>query len=146
MSTVNHAITFYRCKGGHVDVGASQLHDLFAQAAKNLGYLTATPSELESRKVKWAGTWNNTQVRRLQRDASPEAFVDAFTKAVSTPQATSRVVLVTSSLSKRVVAVAFHELASGVSWPEASHVHWLLLGFVDQCRTIGATPEIICGA
>jgi hypothetical protein len=47
-------------------------------------------------------------------------------------------------LSKTAVAGAFEDVAKGVSWPEASHVLWLLLGFVDQCRTIGAIPEIIC--
>ncbi|MDB4890265.1 MAG: hypothetical protein JWL61_2120 [Gemmatimonadetes bacterium] len=144
VSTADHTITFYHCKGGHVDVGASGLHEVVAQAAKNLGYLTATYAELESRKEKWAGLWNGTQIHRLQRGLSADAFIAAFTKAVSAPQSTRRVTIVTSSLSKSAVAAAFEDIANGESWPEATHVLWLLLGFVDQCRTIGAVPEIIC--
>jgi len=144
VSTLNHEITFYHCKGGHTDVGASGLHEVVAQAAKNLGYLTATHAELEERADRWAATWNNTLVPRLQRGATTDAFIAAFAKAVAAPQATRRVTLVTSSLSKAAVAAALEEVANGVSWPEALHVLWLLLGFVDQCRTVGAIPEIIC--
>jgi len=144
VSTAHHEITFYHCKGGDTDVGASGLHEVVAQATKNLGYLTATPAELEGRREKWAGSWNNTQIPRLQRGASADAFVAAFAKAVAAPQATRRVTLVTSSLSKAAVAAALEDVANGTSWPEALHVLWLLLGFVDQCRTIGAVPEIVC--
>jgi hypothetical protein len=144
VSTPQHEITFYHCKGGHTDVGASHLHEVVAQAAKNLGYLTATQAELEARAGKWSGKWNNTSVPRLQRGATANDFIAAFTKSVAAPQASRRVTLVTSSLSKAAVAAALEDVANGVSWPEALHVLWLLLGFVDQCRTVGAIPEIIC--
>lgn len=144
ISSADHSVTFYHCKGGHVAVGASGLHEVVAQAAKNLGYLTATHQELETRKDKWSSTWGNTQIHRLHRGVDADAFIAAFGKAVSAPQSTRRVTIVTSSLSKSAVADAFEDIANGVSWPEATHVLWLLLGFVDQCRTVGAVPGIIC--
>jgi len=55
-----------------------------------------------------------------------------------------RVTLVTSSLSKAAVARAFEELHVEAPRAEVLHVLWLLSVFVDQCRSIGAVPEIVC--
>jgi hypothetical protein len=139
-----HQVTFYHCKGGHTDVGASCLHEVVSQATKTLGFLTASTAELERRASKWSGLWNQTSVPRLRRGATVAAFIAAFSQAVAAPQATRRVVLVTSSLSKSAVTQAFHALDGQGGVPEAVHVLWLLSGFVDQCRNIGAVPEIVC--
>jgi hypothetical protein len=144
VSTSQHQITFYHCKGGRVDVGASGLHEAVSQAAKNLGYLTASTPELESRSAKWAGDWKETPIPRLQRGAAVADFATAFAKAVAAPQATRRVTLVTSSLSKAAVTRAFDDIDIHSPRPEVFHVLWLLSVFVDQCRSIGAVPEIVC--
>lgn len=144
VSTALHQITFYHCKGGRVDVGASGLHEVVSQAAKNLGYLTASAAELQSRSAKWEGSWKGTRILRLQRGAAVADFVTAFVNAVSAPQATRRVTLVTSSLSKTAVARAFDEIDEHSPRPEVLHVLWLLTVFVDQCRSLGAIPEIVC--
>jgi hypothetical protein len=120
------------------------MHEVVSQAAKNLGYLTATAADLTSRKGKWKRVWKSTSVPRLQRGASVADFTQAFTKAVAAPQATRRVVVVTSSLSRSAVSTAFATLHVNHSDHEAAHVLWLLAGFVDQCRAMGAVPEIIC--
>ena len=139
-----HQVTFYHCKGGQTNVGASGLQEVVSQATKNLGFMTASPAELERRAARWNGRWNQTTVPRLQRGATVEAFISAFSRAVAAPQATRRVVLVTSSLSKVAVTEAFEALGQQGESPEAAHVLWLLSGFVDQCRSIGAVPEIVC--
>lgn len=144
VSAARHQITFYHCKGGRVDVGASGLHEVVSQAAKNLGYLTASASELQSRSAKWEGNWKRTSIPRLQRGAAVADFVAAFAKAVAAPQATRRITLVTSSLSKTAVAHAFNEIDVDSTKAEVLHVLWLLSVFVDQCRSLGAVPEIIC--
>ena len=144
VSSAQHQITFYHCKGGYADVGASGLHEVVSQAAKNLGYLTASVPELESRSAKWEGKWNKTSIRRLQRGGTVADFVAAFAKEVAAPQATRRVTLITSSLSKAAVARAFGELDVPAPRVEALHVLWLLSEFVDQCRSLGAVPEIFC--
>jgi hypothetical protein len=144
VSSAEHRITFYHCKGGRVDVGASGLHEIVSQASKKLGYLTASAAELDSRRRKWTGRWNNRGVPRLQRGSSIPDFITGFTKAVAAPQATRRVTLITSSLSKAAVARAFAEMDAAPPRVEALHVLWLLSVFVDQCRTLGAVPEIIC--
>jgi hypothetical protein len=139
-----HQVSFYHCKGGTVDVGASGLHEVVAQAAKNLGYLTASAAELESRQTKWQSRWNNTNVPRLQRGGSVAAFTAAFIEAVGSPQAIRRVILLTSSLSRSAVVQAFHELDTNAHDHAAVHVLWLLSVFVDQCRTVNAVPAIVC--
>jgi hypothetical protein len=139
-----HQVTFYHCKGGDVDVGASGLHEVISQAAKNLGYLTASAAELGFRSAKWEGNWKTTPIPRLQRGAAVADFVEAFVKAVAAPQATRRVTLVTSSLSKAAVTDAFNNIDTDLPKPEVFHVLWLLSVFVDQCRSIGAVPEIVC--
>jgi hypothetical protein len=144
VSTPHHTVTFYHCKGGHAAVGASGLHEVVAQAVKNLGFLTATHPELQARKGKWSGVWRNTTISRLHRGNDADSFIAGFSGAVAAPQSTRRVTIVTSSLSKSAVATAFEDIANGELRPEATHVLWLLLGFVDQCRTVGAIPEIIC--
>jgi hypothetical protein len=144
VSTVAHQITFYHCKGGSVDVGASGLHEVVSQAAKNLGYLTASAAELESRSVKWEGGWKETPIPRLQRGRAVADFVAAFAKAAAAPQATRRVTLVTSSLSKAALAHAFDNIDVDSPRAEVLHVLWLLSVFVDQCRSVGAVPEIVC--
>ncbi len=137
-------ITFYHCKGGGTDVGASGLHEVVSQATKNLGFMTASTAELERRAGRWNGRWNRTQLPRLQRGTTVAAFIAAFAQAVAAPQATRRVVLVTSSLSKSAVSLAFDALGSHGGAPEAVHVLWLLSSFVDQCRNVGAVPHVIC--
>jgi hypothetical protein len=144
VSTVDRRVTFYHCKGGRIDVGASGLQELISQAAKNLGYLTASTAELGKRDVKWEGTWGTTSTPRLQRGGDVSDFVAAFARAVSAPQATRRVTLVTSALSKAAVAEAFAGIDTSSPTPEAFHVLWLLWVFVDQCRSIGAVPQIVC--
>jgi hypothetical protein len=144
VSTAQHQITFYHCKGGQVDVGASGLHEVVSQAAKNLGYLTASTAELESRSAKWERDWRDTAIPRLQRGAAVADFTAAFVKAVAAPQATRRVTLVTSSLSKAAVTRAFDDIDISSPRAEVFHVLWLLSVFVDQCRSIGAVPEIVC--
>jgi hypothetical protein len=144
VSSSRHEVTFYHCKGGKADVGASGLHELVSQATKNLGYLTASEAELFTREEKWSGNWKKTAIARLVRGSSVSCFIDAFAKAVAAPQATRRVVLVTSSLSRSAVSTAFTNLSGGVAKPEPLHVLWLLWSFVDQCRNVGATPEVVC--
>lgn len=140
----SHQVTFYHCKGGNTDVGASGLHEVVSQASKNLGFMTASKAELDRRSARWSGLWSNTAVPRLQRGASVAAFIDAFSHAVAAPQATRRVVLVTSSLSKSALAHAFAAIDGPAGSPVAVHVLWLLSAFVDQCRSVGAIPHIIC--
>jgi hypothetical protein len=144
VSTTDHRVTFYHCKGGHVDVGASGLHEVVSQATKNLGYLTASSAELRARATRWRGNWNQRPIARLQRGASVDTFIDGFGMAVVAPQATRRVMIVTSSLSKAALSQAFDDLDH--SAPSASVVHVLLLlsAFVDQCRAAGAIPHVIC--
>lgn len=144
VATTDHRVSFYHCKGGGTDVGASDLHEVVAQATKNLGYLTASSAELDARKRRWNGQWNQRPIARLQRGASVDDFVGAFVKAVVAPQATRRVVIVTSSLSKTALARAFDDLDHAMPAPEVVHVLWLLSTFVDQCRTVGAVPHIVC--
>jgi hypothetical protein len=144
VSPAHHQVAFYHCKGGTVDVGASGLHEVVSQAAKNLGYLTPSTAELSARRARWQGTWNQTTIPRLQRGASVDAFIASFSQAVAAPQATRRVTLVTSSLSKAAVTAAFGNIDPAAPTPEVLHVLWLLSVFVDQCRVIGAVPEIIC--
>jgi hypothetical protein len=144
VSTAQQQITFYHCKGGRVEVGASGLHEVVSQAAKNLGYLTASAAELNSRRAKWESNWKATPIPRLQRGATVAEFVAAFETAVAAPQATRRVTLVTAALSKVAVARAFADIDLDSPRPEVLHVLWLLSVFVDQCRGIGAVPEIVC--
>lgn len=144
VSTAQHQITFYHCKGGHVEVGASGLHEVVSQAAKTLGYLTASAAELNTRRAKWEGDWRGTPIPRLQRGAAVVDFAAAFVRAVAAPQATRRVTLVTSSLSKAAVARAFDDIDINAPRAEVVHVLWLLSVFVDQCRSMGAVPEIVC--
>lgn len=144
ISSTDHQVTFYHCKGGDVNVGASGLHEVVAQATKNLGYLTASSAELHARKAHWGGKWNQRPIARLQRGASVDSFVGAFEKAVVAPQAVRRVVIVTSSLSKTALAHAFQRLDQNDPPPNVVHTLWLLLAFVDQCRAAGAVPYVVC--
>lgn len=144
VSTTDHRVSFYHCKGGRVDVGASGLHVVVAQATKNFGYLTASAAELNARKPRWSGNWNQRPIACLQRGTSPDRFASAFANAVAAPQAKRRVVIVTSSLSKAALAQAFDDLDRNVPRPNVVHVLWLLSTFVDQCRAVGAIPHIVC--
>ena len=144
VSTTKHEVTFYHCKGGRVDVGASGLHEVVSQATKNLGYLTASSAELSARAARWGGNWKQRPIARLQRGASVDSFIDGFSKAVVAPQATRRVMIVTSSLSKSALAQAFENLDHNAPPASVVHVLWLLSAFVDQCRAAGALPHIIC--
>lgn len=144
VSAKEHRVTFYHCKGGTVDVGASGLHEVVSQATKNLGYLTASAQELEARRARWSERWREQPIARLQRGASVAVFMDAFAKAVVAPQATRRVVIVTSSLSKGALARAFDNLDQESAPAAVIHVLWLLSAFVDECRNVGAVPQVLC--
>jgi hypothetical protein len=144
VSTTDHRVTFYHCKGGHIDVGASGLHEVVSQATKNFGYLTASSAELRARAARWRGNWNQRPIPRLQRGASVDTFIAGFGNAVVAPQATRRVMIVTSSLSKAALSQAFDDLDHHAPSASVVHILWLLSAFVDQCRAAGAIPHIIC--
>jgi hypothetical protein len=117
---------------------------LVSQATKNLGYLTASTAELDSRAAKWNDVWNGRPIPRLQKGDDVRGLVEAFVRAAAAPLAIRRVTIVTSSLSKSAVAEAFKKINEQTARPEVLHVLWLLSGFVDQCKAVGAIPEIIC--
>lgn len=147
IDTVDSAISFIHCKYGTTSVGASPLHEVVAQALKNLGFLDAAEADLISKRPRWEGKWTlkGQSVSRLVRGNSVQDAIAAFRRVQTAINAERRVVLVVAGLSRSDISRQFKRIRSGKS--SANYVRqliWLLSFFVDSCTSLGFKPLLVC--
>lgn len=141
-------ISFYHAKHGDLTLGASAFHVSVSQAMKNLGNMTFPQERMAAKVRTWGTTYNaagqRTQIARIIR-VGAVTLPDAIERARTAPEGIRRAVIVTSSLSKQVVADAFTAIQNG-GRPEPSFVqlYWLLQSFFSACAEVGAAGSVVC--
>jgi len=146
IDTINRRVTFYHCKKGETDLGASNLHDVVSQATKNIGMLRASSTQIQDRVSKWEAAWSNegAAVDRVSSGTAQE-FADELEGCIASHITDYRVVLVTSALKRQKLSDAVDALeAGGAITAPGSHVIWLLSAFADVCTAVGIKPGVLC--
>jgi hypothetical protein len=138
------SLLFLHCKGGEGTIGASAYQEVVGQGLKNLGRIHTTPAEFQAKleATKTKRYWGSTRIERL-RDADQKwpAFQAAVDTLLRDPNASREVHLVVSMLSR----AQFEAAAAKSPTPYFIQLVWLLAGFINSCREMGAKPVIVCG-
>ena len=135
---------FLHCKAGNQTTGASAYQEVVGQGLKNLGRIHTTPLEFKAKleATRTKRYWGATRIERL-RDAGrtwPECKA-AVSALLSDPNALREVHLVVSMLSKTDFDAG---AAAATPAPHFIQLIWLLAGFINSCREMGARPVIVC--
>ena len=145
----DNTVTIYVAKSKHKCVfSASAFQESIAQGLKNIGSFYPPERLLDSKINKWKEKYNkNTQISRIQGDATSEMIVEAWRKAIMSPFYKKRLVIVTDCISYDVLEKKMEMLQKGKDFPEikeAIPMLWLISSFISSCLENGIEPKIYC--
>ncbi|MYI70651.1 MAG: hypothetical protein F4103_18585 [Boseongicola sp. SB0673_bin_14] len=141
-------VSFYHGKHGALTLSAGSFHVAVSQAIKNLGNMMFPSERMETKVQSWNTTYNApnqpTQIPRVIRNDAGD-LAASVARARNAPDVSRRAVIVTSSLSKKVVEDEFKKIQAGKR-PTHTFVqlHWLLQSFFSACTEVGASGSIVC--
>lgn len=129
-------------------VAASKLHEVCAQALKNLGFLSAFQVDKPNQSIrKWDTPWDGGKGRIInlrirQGEGNGEQVWDTISSILKNPNAERKVWFVMGqSLSKQ----RFHEkLAQRNSPPNAIQAAYLLKSTLSKISSIGGKFRVLC--
>lgn len=141
-------LSFYHAKHGALTLGASALHIAVSQAIKNLGRLSPSDSEIETKLDKWEAPYNNANVETAipRMSGATRAVLQAkLTNTLLSPDTIRRAFIVTSSLSRGQLEQQFRDIRMGNA-PSAHFVqlYWLLMSFFSACTEVNVNGYLIC--
>jgi len=127
-------------------VSASALHDVCAQAVKNLGYLSMYTDDRPSKLGSWDDAWSDGKVQpRIRRSEANDTAASVWEKiraVVNNPTADKEVWLFMGNiLSRRAFE---EELAKDHPAPYCIQAAYLLHGTMAQVASVGAKLRIFC--
>lgn len=138
-------IIFAHCKHGKkTKLGATSYQEVLGQAMKNLGNVKSTPGEF-AKKIKAAAstsTWGSTGIHRLRTPQKTWAdFETELIARIGNPNFVREVQLVITMLSEAEFDAEARKPKKKASFTQ---LIWLLSSFINSCRELGATPQIVC--
>lgn len=137
--------TLYHAKYGEQTLSASALHDVIAQALKNLGRFEATAEDVRDRADLWRSNYTGTQIARVRRNRSGAPIHDALESTLSDPFLVQQVVVVTNALSRSDLTEAIASVDSGCQiGAHVAQLFWLLVEFHSACVAQGYRPIVYC--
>lgn len=141
-------VAFFVSKSKDSNCSASDFQDVVGQALKNAGYLAATSTQLNSKKNKWRGTWNNRPLQRLRKGAGTvDDAVALWSNAVNHPYFHREMNLVVDFLSYKDMKVYLNNLKNGIAFQrknEAFQLLWLLSSLISNCKLLDVDVHVYC--
>lgn len=144
------SISFYHAKHGKAGLSASSLHDVVAQALKNLAHLNPPAAEIKRKCKSWVGRFykqdkTHTKIARVRRGGGTRKIAAMFEKVMAHPNAIRKVYLVVSSISKQQLRTELYRMRDGERVePQVTQLLWLLSAFAGGCKDAGANAYVIC--
>lgn len=144
---VNPCISFIHAKHKiKPSQGASALHEVVAQALKNLGRLHA---DLGAYKKKYDGKWkdnySSTTISRMRCNSSWKDVESALNRVYGNPNSIRRVILAVPFLEKSDLMTSLNSAKKNGNF-KAHQIQyiWLINTFISACKENGAHPLILC--
>jgi hypothetical protein psyrpo1_36959 len=141
-------VTFFVEKYKESQDSASDFQEVVGQALKNIGNLTPTKAQLESKKEKWRGKYGEAKFLRYRSETgSVDEAIKVWLENNSMPNCEREMCLVVNFLSCDKFKDQLEDLSNGGNVQRAEELRmrlWLLSSFVDTCREAGVKPVIYC--
>jgi hypothetical protein len=141
---VGNKIRFIHSKYKETNYSASAFQDIVGQALKNLGNLMPQDFQLTSKQVFWSRNYKDdniqTQIRRLRKGNSVNAFTDKFKRTILEPNHQREVYLVLNFISKSGLEIKLQQLRDAEAFPERNEVIqilWFISSFINGCKEAG---------
>ena len=144
-------LTFIHAKFGDSQFSASSFHDVVGQALKNIGNMTPSNEQLDTKAAHWTGTFNiagtNTAIERLRVGANVAASIAAYKRVLLNPNLKREIVLAINFISRAQLRDRLNKLRAGTPFAEKNQVIqilWLLSSLINSCQESGIGVHIIC--
>lgn len=141
-------VTFFVEKYKESQDSASDFQEVVGQALKNIGNLTPTKAQLESKEEKWRGKYGEAKFLRYRSETgSVDEAIKVWLENNSMPNCEREMCLVVNFLSCDKFKDQLEDLSNGGNVQRAEELRmrlWLLSSFVDTCREAGVKPVIYC--
>lgn len=146
-----NTLTFIHAKFGDSQFSASSFHDVVGQALKNIGNMTPSNEQLDTKAAHWTGTFNiagtNTAIERLRVGANVAASIVAYKRVLLNPNLKREIVLAINFISRAQLRDRLNKLRAGTPFAEKNQVIqilWLLSSLINSCQESGIGVHIIC--
>lgn len=144
-------LTFIHAKFGDSQFSASSFHDVVGQALKNIGNMTPSNEQLDTKAAHWTGTFNiagtNTAIERLRVGANVATSIAAYKRVLLNPNLKREIVLAINFISRAQLRDRLNKLRAGTPFAEKNQVIqilWLLSSLINSCQESGIGVHIIC--
>lgn len=144
-------ISFFHSKHKNSRFSASAFQDIVGQAQKNLGNLSPSDNQWESKRTFWNRNFalNNTttQIQRVRKGESADAAIEYFKQLKSFPNLTKKVFLVINFISKADLTDRLERLKRNEQFRERNEVIqilWFVSSLISSCNEVSAETYIIC--
>ena len=144
-------LTFIHAKFGDSQFSASSFHDVVGQALKNIGNMTPSNEQLDTKAAHWTGTFNiagtNTAIERLRVGANVATSIVAYKRVLLNPNLKREIVLAINFISRAQLRDRLNKLRAGTPFAEKNQVIqilWLLSSLINSCQESGIGVHIIC--
>jgi len=127
-------------------MGASNFHEVVAQAQKNLGRLNSDIDEFKRKfDQKWSTNYESTNIGRSRKGHTWIDVEAALRVVMQNPNSIKKVILATPFISKGSITADFLALKrDGTAKPHVIQLLWLLNTFISACIENGARPYVLC--
>lgn len=149
ISKVDKKLTFIHSKHGAITGGASPLHEVVAQAMKNLGRMYSPPNQYAQKvslmlaKKSYAGT-NIDIIRKKPRKISKKNMPQDIENILSHPNIEREMAISCSFISEAKIIADLNSIANGAQPPHVNQLFWLLSSFIAASKELNVTPAIYC--
>lgn len=141
-------VTFYISKHHTSKCSASDFQDVVGQALKNLGNLTPTQAQLDSKRDIWRRAYvvagNDSAIMRLRSRGTVDDAIRQWQQAMLNPYFRREVNLVVDFISLTDMRNYLHSIQLGNLEKEALQLFWLLSSFVSNCKDMDVDVNIYC--
>lgn len=147
----NNKIAFIHSKFTKKDsYGASAMHEVVAQALKNIGRVHASVEEYESNfNSKWYDTYQDTHIPRTTKDETAITLFHDIKEDIENvylnPNSKRQIYLATPFFSKSQMENNLNNLVTATN-PNPHYIQliWLISSFISSCQDYGIEPYILC--
>ena len=152
INIANNKIAFIHSKFTKKDTyGASAMHEVVAQALKNIGRVHASIKEYESNfNSKWNENYQETQIPRTMKNGLAITLFNDIREDIENvylnPNSKRQIYLATPFFSKRQMENNLNNLLTPTTNPNPHYIQliWLISSFISSCQDYGIEPYILC--
>ena len=141
-------VVFFASKHKKSKDSASDFQDVIGQALKNLGNMNPTKTQLDNKKISWAGKYLKSNIKRLRsNNGTIQNAVDLWANNIMSPNYRKEMCLVVDFLSVLDFTSQLNDIAAGNHPQHEAAIYqrlWLLSSFINGCLEYGVTPKIYC--